>query len=323
MGIDKRSGDPLDSSNQTGGVDTRLVFFKDFIVGAHLAGTQEPGKPSGASDAGASLTYKSNWLDGTVARRKIGPNFNPEVGFIERTDSNQEFVDLTFKMRPQTAGIRELQFEGFLFHAPDTHGVVQTQEWQGTFRAEFHNGAYTDDDIADVFTQRITAPLNIYKSIFIPNGLYHFARHQLTYGSRQDRRFTYNFFERFGGYYGGSLNQFRVRVNYRPGPKFSVSASQTWNRFRLPQGNFSVNLASLQGNYSFSRFLTLSSTIQMDTANTQAVSANFRLRYNYRPDSDLFLIYNVGTQFVSLAAANPLQIRETRLAIKFTRSFHP
>ncbi len=34
-------------------------------------------------------------------------------------------------------------------------------------------------------------------------GLYQFARHQLTYGSGQDRRFTYNFFERFGGYYGG------------------------------------------------------------------------------------------------------------------------
>ena len=46
--------------------------------------------------------------------------------------------------------------------------------------------------------------------MFIPNGLYHFARHQLTYGSGQDRRFTYNFFERFGGYYGGTLNEFRV-----------------------------------------------------------------------------------------------------------------
>jgi hypothetical protein len=323
MGIDKRSGSVPDSYNQTGGVDTRLVFFKDFVVDGHLAGTQSPGISSGASDVGASLTYKSNWLDGAVARRKIGPNFNPEVGFIERTDSNQEYAEATFKVRPKWAGIRELQFEGFIFHSPDTHDVVQTQEWQGTFRAEFNSGAYTDDDIADVFTQRITTPLNIYKNIFIPNGLYHFARHQLTYGSRQDRRFTYNFFERFGTYYGGNLNEFRVRANYRPTAKFSISASQTWNRFRLPQGNFSVDLASLQGSYSFSRFLTLSSTLQMDTANTQAVSANFRLRYNYRPDSDLFIIYNVGTQFVSLAAANPQQIRETRFAVKFTYSFLP
>jgi len=247
----------------------------------------------------------------------------PELGFIERTDSNQEYADATFKVRPKTEGIRELQFEGFIFHSPDTRGVVQTQEWQGTFRAEFHNGAYTDDDIADVFTQRITTPLNIYKSIFIPNGLYHFARHQLTYGSRLDRRFTYNFFERFGSYYGGTLNEFRVRATYRPTARFSASLVQTWNRFRLPQGNFSVDLASLQGSYSFSRFLSLSSTLQMDTANTQAVSANIRLRYNYRPDSDLFVIYNLGTQFVSLAAANPQQIRETRFAIKFTYSFLP
>jgi hypothetical protein len=323
MGIDKRSGNALDSYNRTGGVDTRLVFFNDFMVKGHLAGTQSPGKPSGATDVGASLTYKSNWLDGIVARRKIGPNFNPEVGFIERTDSNYEYADLTFKVRPKIKGIRELQFEGFIFHAPDTHNVVQTQEWQGTFRAEFHSGAYTDDDIADVFTQRITTPLNIYKNIVIPNGLYHFARHQLTYGSRQDSRFTYNFFERFGGYYGGTLNEFRVRANYRPTARFSASLSQTWNRFRLPQGNFAVDLASLQGNYSFSRFLTLSSTLQLDTANTQAVSANIRLRYNYRPDSDLFVIYNVGTQFVSLAAANPQQIREMRFAVKFTYSFIP
>jgi hypothetical protein len=323
MGIDKRSGNVPDSYNQTGGVDTRLVFYKDFIVDAHLAGTQSPGISGGASDAGASLTYKSNWLDGIVARRKIGPNFNPEVGFIERVDSNQEYAEMTFKVRPKWAGIRELQCEGFVFHSPDTHNVVQTQEWQGTFRAEFHSGAYTDDDIANVFTQRITTPLNIYKNIFIPNGLYHFARHQLTYGSRQDRRFTYHVFERFGGYYGGTLNEFRVRANYRPTAKFSISASQTWNRFRLPEGNLSVDLASLQGNYSFSRFLTFSSTLQLDTANTQAVSANLRLRYNYRPDSDLFIIYNVGTQFVSLAAANPQQVRETRFAIKFTYSFLP
>ena len=52
-------------------------------------------------------------------------------------------------LRPSIPGIRELQFEGFLLHAPDTLGEVSTQEWQNTFRAEFHNGAYTDDDIVD------------------------------------------------------------------------------------------------------------------------------------------------------------------------------
>src|SRR6266852_4137397 len=325
MGIDKRSGDVLDSFNQTGGVDTRLVFFRDGLVDAHMAGTQSPGNPNGNSDLGASLTYRSNWVEGIVRRRKTGPNFNPEVGFVERPDSNETYGDLTFKVRPTIPGVRVLQFEGFLLHAPDTLGQVSTQEWQNTFRVEFHNGGYTDDDIADVFTQRISTPLHIYKNVFIPNGLYHFARHQMTYGSGKERRFTYNFFERFGGYYGGTLNEFRIRANYRPTAKFSISASETWDRFRLPlpNGNFSVVLASLQGNYSFTRFLTFTSLLQMDTSNTQAVSANLRLRYNYRPDSDLYIIYNVGTQFASIAPANPPQVRETRFAVKWTYSFAP
>jgi hypothetical protein len=325
MGIDKRSGDAPDSFNQTGGLDTRLVFFKDWFVDAHMAGTQSPGDPSGNSDLGASLTYRSNWVEGVVRRRKTGPNFNPEVGFVERPDSNETYGDLTFKVRPAIPGVRELQFEGFLLHAPDTLGQVSTQEWQNTFRAEFHNGAYTDDDIVDVFTQRITTPFHIYKSVFIPNGLYQFTRHQLTYGSGKDRKFTYNFFERFGIYYAGTLNEFRVRANYRPTAKFSISESETWDRFRfpLPNGHFSVLLASLQGNYSFNRFLSFTSLIQMDTSNSQAVSANLRLRYNYRPDSDLYIIYNVGTQFASIAPANPPQVRETRFAIKWTYSWQP
>jgi hypothetical protein len=323
MGIDKRSGDVLDSFNQTGGVDTRLVFFKDWFVDAHMAGTNSPGSPSGNSDVGASLTYRSNWVEGIVERRKTGPNFNPEVGFVERPDSNETYGDLTFKVRPSIPSVRELQFEGFLLHAPDTTGQVSTQEWQNTFRAEFHNGAYTDDDIVDVFTQRITTPFHIYKNVFITNGLYHFTRHQLTYGSGKERRFTYNFFERFGGYYGGTLNEFRIRANYRPTAKFSIAASETWDRFRLPltNGNFSVVLASLQGNYSFNRFLTFTSLVQMDTSNAQAVSANLRLRYNYRPGSDLYVIYNVGTQFASIAPSNPPQVRETRFAIKWTYSW--
>ncbi len=292
IGIDKRSGNIQDSFNQTGGVDTRLIFFKDWFVDAHMAGTRSPGDPSGASDVGASLSYRSNWLDGMVERRKIGPNFNPEVGFIERTDSNEIYGDLTLKARPKISGVRELQFEGFILHAPDTHNVVQTQEWQGTFRADFNNGAYTDDDIADVFTQRITTPFHIYKNVFVPNGLYQFARHQLTYGSGQDRRFTYNFFERFGGYYGGTLNEFRVRANYRPTAKFSISVSETWDRFRLPlpNGKFSVVLASLQGNYSFSRFfITIARTAIFTSSITSELNSPALPRRTPRKSAKLAL----------------------------------
>jgi hypothetical protein len=53
----------------------------------------------------------------------------------------------------------------------------------------------------------------------------------------------------------------------------------------------------------------------MNTANPQAASANIRLRSNYRPDTDLFIIYTASQRFASLAAANPAQFYVNRFAI--------
>ena len=64
------------------------------------------------------------------------------------------------------------------------------------------------------------------------------------------------------------------------------------------------------GDYSFSR-----------RSATLAVSAKFCLRYNGRPDSDVFTISNLRTQCVSRGAANPQQTGESRLAVKSTYYF--
>ncbi len=325
MGIDKRSGGAASSFNQTAGVDGKFVLFKNLVLNGYAAQTRTPHRSSGQSNLGAGLDFRSNWLDFQAQHRKIGPNFNPEVGFLERSDCVCDFADATFKARPEFWGVRELQFEGFIFHAPDTHHVVQTQEWQTTFRAEFHNGSYTDDDIVDVFAQRLTVPFNIYKNVNIPVGVYTWTRHQLTYGSSQDRKWTVQFYERFGSYYNGRLNEFRVRGTYRPSERLSFSLGPQWNRFRLPlpDGNFSVVFGALETDYAFSRFLSLSTILQLDTANAQAASANIRLRWNYRPDSDLFVIYTAGQKFASLAATNPAQFYENRFVVKYTYSFRP
>lgn len=336
MGIDKRSGNPLDSSNQTSGADARLVFHKDLVLTGYASQTRTPGVSSGQTNLGVGVNYQNRWLEVFGQHRKVGPNFNPEVGFLERNDCICDYADVNFKPRPKLRGVRELNFEGFIFHAPDTNHVLQTQEWQNTFRIQFNNGAYSDDDIVDVFIQRLITPFNIYKNIFVPVGEYHWTRHQLTYGSPQDRRLMVSFFERFGTYYDGHLNEARVRANYRANERLSFSFAEQWNRFRLglvtdPVGsllpplaaNFSVVFGSFQSNYSFSRFLTLSALLQMDTANAQAASANIRLRWNYHPDSDLFFIYTAGQRFASLVAANPPQYYENRFAIKFTYSWRP
>lgn len=324
LAIDKESGNPLDRRNRAGGADTRLILHRNLVLHAYATRTQSPRLSSGDSNVGADISYVNDWMQFFAMQDKIGPNYNPEVGFVNRTDVNESLLDLNLAPRPKIPGIRELNFAGFIDHAPFTNGHFQSQEWQGTFRAIWNNGAYTDDDLVHVYTQLITTPFNIYKNIFIPPGIYHFDRHQLTYGSPEDRRFTFNLNDTFGGYYGGTLNYAHVGTNYRPSQRFSMTTSTIWNRFRLPEGKFSVVLAALGGNYSFSRFLTTSALLQMDTSNTQAMSANLRLRWQYRRDdpySNLFVIYNVGTRFASLSGSNLQQLRETRFEVKFTYSF--
>ena len=326
MGIDKESGNVLDPFNRTGGADTRLVIGKNLVIHAYSAATDSPGGTKNNYDLGGDVSYTTDWMQFQAVQDKVGANFNPEVGFVQRSNVNNSLADLLLAPRPNISGVRELNFEGFIDYYPDTTGVLQTQEWQGTFRILFNNGAYTDDDIFDNFIQRLTQPFNIYKNVFIPAGLYRFSRHQLTYGSRRDRRFTYNFFERFGTYYTGQLNEAVIRTTYRPTSHFSFSTSAEWDKFTLPQRNVSVALASLQVNYSFSRFLNVSTLVQMDTSNTQAVSANVLLRYQYRHDdpfSNLYVIYNTGTRFESLTGSNLQQLRETLFEIKLTRTFTP
>ncbi len=82
-----------------------------------------------------------------------------------------------------------------------------------------------------------------------------------------------------------------------------------------------MHIGSLNSSYSFNRFLTTSALAQVNTIEKNPVSVNFRLRYTYRPDSDLFVIYNLGSQFNSIAAGNPVLLREQRLTVKLTYSF--
>jgi hypothetical protein len=325
MGIDKRSGEVDSDFNDTFGADGRFVLFKNLVLGGFAAQTRTPGLSGGQSNLGANLSFQSNWFNLQAEHRRVGPNFNPSVGFLERTDCICDYVDAEFKTRPKWAGVREVQFEGFLNHAPDTHHAVETQEWLNTFRIEFHNGSFTDDDIVDVFAQRLTTPFNIYKNVNIPVGVYNWTRHQLMYATPQDRRLTAQFIVRFGSYYNGRLNELSVQAAYRANQRLSFVLSPQWSRFRLPapERNFSVVVGALETDYAFSRSLSLSTILQVDTANAQGASANIRLRWNYRPDSDLYVIYTAGQQFASLAAVTPAQFYQNRFVVKYTYSFRP
>lgn len=321
MATDKQSGSPLDPYNRSGGIDAKFVFFRNLNLRGYYAKTWTSGLHGDNSALGGRLTYANNWFNVYAGHGVTEKNFNSEMGFVTRIDDQPTIFQFNFTPRPGVWNIRELDLGGFIGHDPNTAGKLIFKEWTASARVLFNSSAELDIFPQDVVYQFLSQPLNLYKNIFIPAGGYSFASHSVAYTSSGSHRITYTGSEQWGEYYTGHLNASTMTAQYRPNPNLALAINDTLNLFRLPQGNFNIELAGLQVSYAFNRFLNATTFIQADTAQLQAVSANFRIRYTFRPDSDLYVIYNAGNRFQSLAAGNPMEVRQQKIAVKITYSW--
>ena len=321
MATDKESGNPLDPYNRSGGVDAKFVLFRNLNLRGYYAKTWTSGLNGDNTALGGRLTYANNWFNIYAGHGVTQKNFNSEIGFVTRIDDQPTIFQFNFTPRPHVLGIRELDLGGFVGHDPNTEGKLIFKEWTPNVRVLFNSSAEIDSAPNDVVYQFLAQPLNLYKNISIPTGGYRFTSHSLSYTSAGNHRVTYTASEQWGTYYSGHLNSAIVIAQYRPNAHMAVAVNDTLNSFRLPQGNFDIDLAGVEISYAFNRFVNLTTFIQSDTAQNQAVSANIRLRYTYRPDSDIYVIYNAGNRFQSLAAGNPMEVREQKFAVKVTYSW--
>ena len=74
------------------------------------------------------------------------------------------------------------------------------------------------------------------------------------------------------------------------GPQFSVQPSMSVNWITLPQGAFTSKLASTRLTYTVTPRMFVSALMQYNSA-TESLGTNVRLRWEYRPGSELFLVY--------------------------------
>ena len=321
IATNKESGNPFDPYNRSGGIDAKFVFFGNLNLRGYYAESWTRGLDGDNAAFGGRLTYANNWFNVYAGHGVTEKNFNPEMGFVTRIDDQPTIVEAHFTPRPHALSIRQLDFGAFVSHDPNTAGQLIYKEWSPLLRVLFNNSAEIDSNPYDVTYQFLAQPLHLYKNISIPAGGYRFAEHQVAYTSSGNSRVTYTGSFQWGDYYTGTLKSAIVTTQYRPNAHLALAVNNTLNVFRLPQGNFNIELAGLQVSYAFNRFLNLTTFLQADTAQMQAASANIRLRYTFRPDSDLYVIYNNGPRFQSLVAGNPTLVREQRFAIKATYSW--
>ena len=124
-----------------------------------------------------------------------------------------------------------------------------------------------------------------------------------------------------GTFYDGdrksiALNAARLQVT----PQISIEPSFSINQVDLIEGSFTATVARSRLTYTLTPRMFVSGIVQYNSATT-SVGTNLRLRWEYAPGSELFVVYtdDYATDPGLLTSA----LRTRALVVKMNRLFRP
>ena len=314
--------------NQVFGVDGLFSFYQNLNINTYWAETR-----SGRADSGedrsshrVQLDYAGDRYGVQLERLAVGDDFKPEIGFLRRDDFEQSFAKFRFSPRPRSiAAIRQFFWEGQIDYITDRGGVLETRQARGRFAVEFENS-----NLLDVIYNRnyeyLVEPFPLAADVIVPVGGYDFNDVEVGYQLGQQNRVSGRVSAQHGGFYGGT----RTSLNFGMGSGFSgtrleltrqlsIEPNLSLNWIDLPSGKFNTQLVSTRTIYALNPLMFVSALVQYNSA-TSSVSTNLRLRWEYHPGSELFVVYNEERADTLLTPRRyPLQNRA--LIVKLNRLF--
>jgi hypothetical protein len=279
-------------SNQTYGVDGTFAFYDHLSINTFWAKTQTAGLSSGDTSYLGQLDYDGDRYGVKLDRLSIGEGFNPEVGFVRRRDIRRSFGELRFSPRPQSiAAIRKLSWTGSLAYVENTAGRLETRDLGGEFSVEFETSDRFFIRYDDTY-ELLSRPFQIAPGTVIPIGGYDFASVQTGYTFGTQRAVSGGVSAEHGTFFGGRKTALTVsRGLVRIGPQFSIEPTVSINWVDLAQGAFTTTLVGSRVTFTMTPFSFVSALLQYNSS-ANVVSANVRLRWEYQPGSELFVVYN-------------------------------
>ena len=298
--------------NRGAGIDAEFNLTDHYQLKAFLMGTATPGVRSSFLSGRIDSRFENNLWRFITVYEDIGSNFNPEVGFVERNAIHQYFGQIAYKPRPRfIPHVLQMEFETQLEYYTDRRGKLATRQTELSWETQFKNSSdfffRPIEDVTDVLTE----PFEIRRGIVIPPGSYHFNRPRVSYTSDSSKRLVLTGRYKWGDFYSGKRDEITGGATFRPNAHLLFDFSDSYNSVRLPQGDFTTNLFAGRVNYNFSRKLLTSALMQLNSA-ARISAINVRLRYIYRPNSDLFVIYNQTTGAGLERPSYSLQFKLTR-----------
>jgi hypothetical protein len=301
-----RSGDgshnvpESDDHNRTYAIDGRWGIGEYVDIEAWAAKTDSPGL-SGADEAFlVSATYSSADWTNFLAYTQVGANFNPEVGFLRRSNY-RKYEGLIFRqIRPENLwGLHELRphinyrgywdFDGF--HETGRLHLDNHWEWKSGF--EIRTGVnFTHEGVKEEF--------DIVDNVTIDPGTYKNEEVQLVVITDEAKPLSFGLNLVVGGFFGGDKTSIGPSMSYRIGETFSTELSWNHNDIDLPvtNGDFDVNVARLRISYSFTPKILLQALVQYDDV-SDITATNLRFSWLHTANSGLFIVYNEVNEFSS------------------------
>jgi hypothetical protein len=277
----------------TVGVDGTFAFYESLFLNGYWARTSTGGLEGDETSYRAQLDYDGDRYGLQLERLAVGDAFNPEVGFVRRDDMVRDFAQVRFSPRPASqSAIRRFVYQASLEHIENLDGRLETRERRGEVAIEFQDSGRVGVEYRNTLDV-LPEPLAI-GGLVVPVGPYRFDSVQLGWNLSPQRALAARLRLEHGTYYGGHKTTFGAsRGRLQLTPQLAVEPTYELNRVRLPQGAFTTHVGGARLTYTFTP-LMFASTLAQYNSESHAVSVNTRLRWEYRPGSELFVVYNEG-----------------------------
>ena len=308
-----------DGANQAYGLDGSFSFHDNVNLYGYYARTDTPGLQGDDESYQAAFSYEGDLYGLLVDHLLVGENFNPEIGFMRRDDFQRSYVYAQFSPRPRgIAAVRQFTWGGSLDYVTNGAGQIETRILSGRFQTSFENSDSLSADIQQDY-EFLTEPFDITDEVTLPVGGYTFQDFQVSYRMGPQRRLAGNLSFQHGEFFDGDI----TAVGYSRGRievtrQFAVEPSVSLNRITLPQGAFTARVATTRLTYTFTPRMFASALLQYNSTDN-VLSTNVRLRWEYQPGSELFVVYN-DQRDTWLNRGFP-RLQNRAFVVKLTRQF--
>jgi hypothetical protein len=315
-------GDPLGRSGSwlTGADFTYATSHfrgdKNFLVGVWGLVTGRDDLGSDASAYGFKIDYPNDLWDIQLTAKRIGRDFDPSIGFVPRRAVYLYNGQIDNRTRLTKGPIQQLLHEFMPTLATDLEGRWESYRiFFAPINWRFRSGDRVELNINPT-GERLVDPFPIASGVVIPPGSYHWTRYRLEAGTAQKRRLYTQVTWWFGDFYNGELDQMIWTGAWNPTPLVTVEFSGERNVARLATGAFNQTLVGNRLRVNVSPDLSIASYVQYDT-DSDSVGVNTRARWTFRPEADLFIVYNHNVR----SLADRWQLESNQLLIKLQYAF--